>query len=112
MLVGYGHALLELRLILVLHSLEIETVVAAVFLLAKDRLGGFRLVLGQHGGGRGLQSGGKVVLVVIAARANHEVVFIAGASDVARTDGQLWAHQGGRVFALYLHVCIRFERLS
>ena len=41
LLVGYGHALLELRLILVLHSLEIETVVAAVFLLAKDRLGGF-----------------------------------------------------------------------
>ena len=48
--------------------------------------------MGQHGGRRGLQSGGKVVLVVIAARANHEVVFIAGASDVAGTDGQLWAH--------------------
>lgn len=38
LLVRYGHTLLELRLILVLHSLEIEAIVPAVLLFAKDGL--------------------------------------------------------------------------
>ena len=38
LLVRYGHTLLELRLILVLHSLEVEAVVPAVPLFAQNGL--------------------------------------------------------------------------